>query len=153
MLSIHRLTSNSSSITVAISYWELTCLLVHMLLPLLPFVTHNSLMNYVTYIATEQPWTYSKNISCDRYPDSLLARWLDLQKTQLPLLLRVELCLQSCCLATLWSNTLQYISSIMYQWVSWLYCSRKKIITIMTLLTTWLSFVKPIREKWYHLTS
>jgi hypothetical protein len=52
------------------------------------------------YIAAERTWTYSKHISRDRYPASLLARRSDLQKTQLPLLLRVGPCLQSCCLAT-----------------------------------------------------
>jgi hypothetical protein len=41
-----------------------------------------------------------KHMSHDRYQASLLVRWSDLQKTQLPLLLRVGLCLQSCCLAT-----------------------------------------------------
>jgi hypothetical protein len=39
-------------------------------------------------------------------PSGLLARWADLQKTQLPLLLRAGPCLQSCCLATCWSNPL-----------------------------------------------
>jgi hypothetical protein len=53
----------------------------------------------LTYIAAERTCTYSKHIWRDHYPASLLARRSDLQKTQLPLLLRVGLCLQSCCLA------------------------------------------------------
>jgi hypothetical protein len=60
------------------------------------------------YIAAEQIWTYSKHISRDRHPISLLARQSDLQKTQLPLLLLVGPCLQSCCLAMHCSNPLQY---------------------------------------------
>jgi hypothetical protein len=49
-------------------------------------------------------------MSQDRYPASLLARRSDLQKTQLPLLFRVEPYLHSCCLATCWLNPLQYYS-------------------------------------------
>jgi hypothetical protein len=60
------------------------------------------------YIATERTSTYSKHISRDRYPANVLARRMDLQKTQLPLLLRVGPCLQSCCLATRWQNPLHY---------------------------------------------
>jgi hypothetical protein len=63
----------------------------------------------LTYIAAERTWTYSKHISRDRYPASVLARRSDLQKTELPLLLHVGPCLQSCSLATRWSNPLQYI--------------------------------------------
>jgi hypothetical protein len=59
------------------------------------------------YISAERTWTYSKHISRDRYPASILARRSDLQNTQLPLLLRVGPCLQSYCLATCWSNSLQ----------------------------------------------
>jgi hypothetical protein len=54
----------------------------------------------LTYIAAEWAWTYSKHISRDRYAARLLERRSDLQKSQLPLLLRVGLCLQSCCLVT-----------------------------------------------------
>jgi hypothetical protein len=57
------------------------------------------------YIAAERTWTYSKHILRDRYPASLLARRLDLQKTQLPLLLRVGPCLQSCCLGNALSKS------------------------------------------------
>jgi hypothetical protein len=52
------------------------------------------------YIAAERTRTYSKRISRDRYPASLLARRSDLQKTQLTLVLRVGPCIQRCCLAT-----------------------------------------------------
>jgi hypothetical protein len=62
------------------------------------------------YKAAERTWTHSKHISRDRYSASLLARRVDLQKTQLPLLLRVGPCLQSCCLETRYSNPLQYYS-------------------------------------------
>jgi hypothetical protein len=48
-----------------------------------------------SYIAAERTRTYSKHISRDYYPASLLARRSDLQKTQL-LLLHVGPCLQSC---------------------------------------------------------
>jgi hypothetical protein len=65
-----------------------------------------SLISTLTYIDTERTWTYSKHISHDRYPASLLACQSDLQKTQLPILLHVGLYLQSCCLATHWSNPL-----------------------------------------------
>jgi hypothetical protein len=86
-----------------------------------------SLMS-LSYIAAEWTWTYSKHISRDRYAANLLARRSDLQKkghvvsihccvtsprrrkTQFPLLLCVGPCLQSCCLATRWSNPLQYPS-------------------------------------------
>jgi hypothetical protein len=61
----------------------------------------------LTYIAAERIWTYSKHISRDRYPASLLACRSDLQKTQIPLFLHFRECLQSCCLATRWSNPLQ----------------------------------------------
>jgi hypothetical protein len=78
------------------------------------------------YIAAERTWTYNKHISFDRYPSSLLPCRSDLQKTrhvvsvyccmtsprtrkQLPLLLRLGPCLESFCLATRWSNPLQYI--------------------------------------------
>jgi hypothetical protein len=54
------------------------------------------------YIAAERTWTFGKHILRDRYPANLLARRSDLQKTQLPLLLHVELFLQSYCLATRW---------------------------------------------------
>jgi hypothetical protein len=40
------------------------------------------------YIAAEWTWTYSKHISRDHYTASVLARQSDLQKIQLPLLLR-----------------------------------------------------------------
>jgi hypothetical protein len=64
------------------------------------------------YVDAERTWTYSKHISCDRYPASLLAHRSDLQKTrhmvfshccvtsrrtrktQLPLLLHVGPCLK-----------------------------------------------------------
>jgi hypothetical protein len=91
-----------------------TCLLVRMLLPLLLLlllINHNcpERILSLTYIAPEQTWTYSEHISCDHYPPAnLLARRSNLQKTQLPLLLHVELYLQSCCLATRWPNPLQY---------------------------------------------
>jgi hypothetical protein len=60
------------------------------------------------YITGERTWTYSysKHISRDRYPASLLARRSDLQKTQIPLLLRVAPWLQCCWLTTRWSNPL-----------------------------------------------
>jgi hypothetical protein len=58
------------------------------------------------YIDAERTETCSQHISCDRYPASILARRSDLQKKQLPLLLRVGPCLQSCCLATNCSNPL-----------------------------------------------
>jgi hypothetical protein len=62
----------------------------------------------LTFIAPERTWTYSKHISRDLYPASLLSCRSDHQKIQLPLLLRVGTCLQSCCLATRWSHPLQY---------------------------------------------
>jgi hypothetical protein len=71
------------------------------------------------YIAAKRTQTYSKHISRDRYPPSLLARRSDLQRTQLHLLLRIGPCLQSCCLATPRSNPLKYISgysSIDFTW-------------------------------------
>jgi hypothetical protein len=45
--------------------------------------TRNCLERIVTltYIAAERTWTYSKQISRDRYPASLLARRSDLEKT------------------------------------------------------------------------
>jgi hypothetical protein len=64
----------------------------------------------VIYTAAERTWTHSKHILCYRYPASLLARHLNLQKTQLPVLLRVRQCLQICCLAMHWSNPSQYDS-------------------------------------------
>jgi hypothetical protein len=75
MLSLHRPTSSSSS-TTSFS-WLSPCLLVRVLLRLL-FVTCKSF----TFISEERTWTYSKYISCDRYPASLLARRSDLQKTR-----------------------------------------------------------------------
>jgi hypothetical protein len=66
------------------------------------------------YIAAERTWTYSKYISCDRYPARLLVRLSGLQKRQLRLLLRVVPCLQSCCLANRLSNSLQYVLPLMY---------------------------------------
>jgi hypothetical protein len=60
------------------------------------------------YTAAEWTWTYSKHISCDRYPASLLACRLDLQKTQLLLLLHVGPSLESCYLAMRWPIPLQY---------------------------------------------
>jgi hypothetical protein len=63
--------------------------------------------NSVT-IAAERTRAYSKHISRDRYPSSLLPRPSYLQKAQLPLLLRVGSCLQSYCLATHWPNLLHY---------------------------------------------
>jgi hypothetical protein len=74
ILSLHRPTSSSSS-TTNFSWLSLS-LFVHVLLLLL-FVTCNSF----TYIAEEQTWAYSKYISRDHYPASLLVRLLDLQKT------------------------------------------------------------------------
>jgi hypothetical protein len=91
--------------------------------------THNCLERILSllYIAAEWMWTYSNHISRDHYPASLLVLRLDLQKirhvvtvhchvssphtrkTQLPLL-RVGPCLQICCMATHWSNPLQYIT-------------------------------------------
>jgi hypothetical protein len=65
-----------------------------------------------SYMAAERTWSYSKHISRDRYPANPLARLSDLQKTQLPLLLRVGQCLQSCCLATRWLNSLQYVDYV-----------------------------------------
>jgi hypothetical protein len=62
----------------------------------------------LTYIAEARTPTFSKHISRHCYTASLLAPRSDLQKTQLPLLLRVGPCLQSCCLVTSWSNPLQY---------------------------------------------
>jgi hypothetical protein len=53
---------------------------------------------------------HRKHVSRDHYPASLVARWWDLQKTQLPLLLCVGRCLKSCCLAMRWPNPLQYIT-------------------------------------------
>jgi hypothetical protein len=44
-----------------------------------------------TYVAAERTWSYSKHIARYRYPARLLARRPDLQKTQLPILLRVGL--------------------------------------------------------------
>jgi hypothetical protein len=85
------------------------------------------------YKAAERTWIYSKHLSRDRYPASFLARRSDIQKphvtwslctgvtsprtwkTQLPLLLRVGPCLQSCCLATHWSNPIQYCH--MFGWL------------------------------------
>jgi hypothetical protein len=69
----------------------------------------------LTYIAAERTCTYNKHI--DRYPASLLARQSDLQKSQLPLLLRVRPCLQSCCLATRWSNPLKYIMIVGHEYL------------------------------------
>jgi hypothetical protein len=92
-LSLRRPTSSSSS-----------CLLVRVILPLL-FVTSNCF----TYIAEERTRAYSKHISRNCYPASLLALRSDLQKshvtwslstvvtsswtrkTQLPLLLRARI--------------------------------------------------------------
>jgi hypothetical protein len=54
---------------------------------------------------------HRKHMSRDRYPASLLARRSDLQKTRLPLLLRVGPCLQRCCLATRCSNQIIYIKA------------------------------------------
>jgi hypothetical protein len=65
------------------------------------------------YIAAERTWTYSKHISHDRYPASLLARRSDLQKTQLPILLRIGPRLQSCCLAICWSFPLQHLERVL----------------------------------------
>jgi hypothetical protein len=85
----------------------LACLLACVLLPLLLLVIA---LNEFCYIAAERTWTYSKHISLDRYPGSPMAGRSDQQKTQLPLLFRAGPCLQSCCLATRWSNPLQYCS-------------------------------------------
>jgi hypothetical protein len=89
-------------------------------------VTVPELILSLTSTAAERTWIYNKHISRDRYPASLLAGRTDLQKTrhvvymhccatsprtwktQLPLLLRVGPCLQSCCLTTRWSNPLHY---------------------------------------------
>jgi hypothetical protein len=87
---------------MAISYQELTFLLVYVLLPLLLLLTRNcpERILWLTYVAAEWTWTYSKHILHDRYPASLLACHLDLQKTQLTLLLCGGLW-------TCWSNPLQ----------------------------------------------
>jgi hypothetical protein len=66
---------NSSSSTTNFP-WLSPCLLVRALLPLL-FIT----CNCFTYTAKERTWTYSKHISCDRYPARLLARRKNVQKT------------------------------------------------------------------------
>jgi hypothetical protein len=89
---------------------ELIWFLLRVLLPLLLLVT--AWMNSVSlaYIVAEWTWTYSKHISRDSYPASILVRRSDLHITQLPLLLRVGPCLQSCCLATRWSNPLQLLT-------------------------------------------
>jgi hypothetical protein len=74
------------------------------------------------YIAEERTLTYSKHISRDRYPANLLVSRSDLQKTQLPLLLHVGPCLQSCCLVIRWSNPFQYkhrISAHRYPCFEW----------------------------------
>jgi hypothetical protein len=78
---------------------------VHLLPRYLP-TRYEELRNSITltYKAAERTCTYSKHISRDRYPASPLTRRSDLQKAQLPLLLRVEPCLQSCSLATRWSH-------------------------------------------------
>jgi hypothetical protein len=74
MLSLHRPTSSSSSTTNF--PWLSPCFLVRVLLSLI-FVTCNCFI----YIGEERTWTYSKHISRDRYPASLLARRSDIQKT------------------------------------------------------------------------
>jgi hypothetical protein len=65
-------------------------------------------MNSVTCIAAERTWTYSKHISRDRYPASLLARRSGLLKPQLPLLLCVGPCLR----AVAWQRVDQIYYSI-----------------------------------------
>jgi hypothetical protein len=71
--SLHRPTSNSSSTT---NFPCLSpCLLFRVLLPPL-FVT----CNCFSYIAEGRTWAYSKHVSRDHYPGSLLARRSDLQK-------------------------------------------------------------------------
>jgi hypothetical protein len=69
--------------------------------------------------AAEQTWTYSKHISCDHYPASLLAHQCDLQKTQIPLLLCVGLCLQISFLATCWLNLLTVVFSVIMKMNMW----------------------------------
>jgi hypothetical protein len=96
-----RVKSSQADFLYSSIHLELTaCLLVRVFLPLL--LTHNCLEQILSlsYTAAERTWTYNKHISRDRYPASLLARRSDLQKTQLPLLLLVGPCLQSCCLTT-----------------------------------------------------
>jgi hypothetical protein len=102
MLNLHRPTSSSSS-TMNFP-WISPCLLVHVLLLLLIITC-----NCFTYIAEERTWAYSKHISHDRYPATLMMCRSILQKTLLPLLL-CDLaigCLPRICLCkNLFTNTL-----------------------------------------------
>jgi hypothetical protein len=63
--------------------------------------------NYVTYIAEERTCITGNTYHVTTI--HLCVTSTKAQKTQPHLLLRVGLCLQSCCLATRWSNPLQYV--------------------------------------------
>jgi hypothetical protein len=122
---------------------------------LLLFVT----CNYFTYIGEERTWTYSKHISRDRYPASLLARRSDLQikhitlslstvvtspwtlKTQLPLLCNLATdCLPRICLrGNLFTNPLPSNGSTFNNILrtvsnTGIYCSREKDGTVYLVL-------------------
>jgi hypothetical protein len=70
-------------------------------------------MNSVIYIAEE--WTIIRGNTCHFITTHLCVTSPRTQKTPPPLLLRVGPCLESCCLATRWSNPLQYVVCVTFE--------------------------------------